>query len=377
MHLPVFIVSRLLAPVWYLHQQPLLLRAPQEPVPVRDPDRDSCRTLILAKSHYHETLHEFPFSNLKEILEAVHMDLSSYSPFESQLILIRKLPTETTGARVNLWFIRAEASALIAARRPRLVLPETALASLGLPTGLYAARRFGGTLCFFVRPDSGVESLLTETSSREFGFFQRGLGRGAVDLNPAELPDYVDTLFHTLHHQPLSAFQPFFQLPAPITLLKNRSLRWGGAVILLILLVFAAGWVTLPLKRLQHLEAHNHRLDQTLGGLLEQQAELDRNYQIYTQLHGILTSYQPRIPFFNHLSEALPADVLISQLTISGSQVEIRGTADQASDVLRQLNTVPFFQSAAFSAPLRKDQRTQRDVFTITLEFVADLAPAN
>ena len=93
-------------------------------------DAGKTRLVVLGKHHYYETIRSFPFSNIKEIREAVIMDIPAYSPFDTPLFLMKKMDIPDGGCRVNLWFIHPSVVDWLNRLSPMILIPESGLLAL-------------------------------------------------------------------------------------------------------------------------------------------------------------------------------------------------------------------------------------------------------
>ncbi len=368
------VIAKLYSPILYLGKDLSVLYSDKEPKNVHESNISSCRTLILAKEYYHETLKVFPFSNSKDIQEAVKMDSMEYCPFEPRLIFMRRLRSETQETRVNLWFVRPSAAAVIEKYSPWLIVPETALAAMAMDPGLYQVPGNPKTLCFFIHTDKGVISIQGNNQSRDMEYFRKALGQTVQNLSFKSLPGFLPSLPGLLYSLSLSLLKPFFRFQAPREAVNDKFVRTGLISMAFIILLFLTAWMVLPVAALNNLKAENRILDQTLGGLLDKQAELDRMREKYTQMYQSMENYTPKLPLFNTLNRLLPGNALITRLKVSGNQVEISGSSERSSELLSSINKAPGFHGAGFTTPLRKDTKTGRDVFTIN--FLYDGKPS-
>jgi general secretion pathway protein L len=85
------------------------------------------------------------------------------------------------------------------------------------------------------------------------------------------------------------------------------------------------------------------------------------------KLHG-----RTVIAVLNAITELLPDDTWLSQMIIRGNKVEIQGYAPAAPALIRVIEDSPAFRNVSMTAQVRRDTRTDRDLFNITFDIVPD-----
>jgi len=337
----------------------------------------SSRVVILSKPAYFETVAEFPFDNVKEIKSAISMDMLSYAPFSTDLFLLRRIGRRDEKTRVNIWFIRPEFVQRLDQVSPWFVFPETALLQLN-------AQFFND---FFIIPHPegfllthidhrAVRSLLTQNDGPDLILFLRSIGKdfGNTERFRFENFDlYLSCLWEAIQNASLSDMLPFLKLALSVhsSQADNRIVRWGAIAMGLIAIVYTGIWVGMPLYANRQLLHENETVSAGLADIIDKQARLDKTIEQINVMDQVVKDYAPRLILLNLLYDVLPSDTILTQLTVAGGQVEIRGSAQQASAVLSSLTAAPGIEHAQFSAPLRKDTKTSRDLFTVSFGFTS------
>jgi len=105
-------------------------------------------------------------------------------------------------------------------------------------------------------------------------------------------------------------------------------------------------------------------------------AAVQKQIEIARQEESMLTERRRREPTISDtlfvLTHLLPDDAWLSDLRISGAEVQLLGVAASASDLIGLLDRSQRFTDASFRASLTRDQRLNRERFNIG----ARIAPA-
>lgn len=334
------------------------------------------RLLVLAKETYFEKVQRFPFAGPGEIASAVRLDPGAYCPFSTDLFFFKRLKHPGGETDVNLWFVRPRAARLVTGElqpRPWVLVPETALLAGAAPgrERLYVVRRSCGWLLAYVDRNGLVRSTAAENDREDPAAFRRSLGREALAAPLVRFDDpedYERHLGRVVSDLPLTALRAFSAGWAPDPA-RIASLKIPAVSVAVILALYGFGRLSLPLVLERHWKRENARLEETLSGVLELQAQLERTRRLYRTLAQPLSEYAPRLSLLTTLMHALPEGTRISELRVAGRTVELNGSAPKASDALARLAAVSSFQQASFNGPLRKDPKTGRDVFSLTFLY--------
>ena len=85
------------------------------------------RLIVLGKNHYFETLKTFSFSGIKDIRSAIRTDIHAYSPFDTDIFLIRKIGETDERTSVNLWFVNKAIHESLQALSPLFIISQVRL----------------------------------------------------------------------------------------------------------------------------------------------------------------------------------------------------------------------------------------------------------
>ena len=331
------------------------------------------RLVILGKQAYFEMIAEFPFGNVKEIEAAIAMDPETYAPFQTPLFFIRKIIRHDDKTLVNIWFVRPEIVALIDRMSPWLIFPETVLWCLGAypGNGLHIVKMPAGYL-FVHFLDGAIRSTSAENDDTDLIAFLRSIGREASPAD-AVRTDHFETYLQYLRDAvpeiPLSELRPFFKFRLRASDFDMRSLKRSFALIGITIVLYLAGWVGMPIYFKQRLIVENETISAVLNDILERQAGTDALLNDVKQLTLAIKGYTPRTMLLNMLYKNLPTDTIITNMTIAGSKIELRGSAGQASQVLSSLSMDPGVEHPQFTMPMRKDYKTGRELFVLSFDF--------
>jgi|GEM_PF-1211968 len=331
------------------------------------------RLVILSKHTYFETIGEFPFGNPKEIRAAITMDTASYTPFSTRLFFLRRIGRRDDKTLVNLWFVRPDIVLELDRIAPWLIFPETALWCLGVQAvnGLHIISQPGGYLLVHLQ-DGVIRSTLAENDDTDLTVFRRSIGKDVSqkeDIRMGVFETYLSRLRDAAPTVSLSDMALFFSPRFSAAQIDMRLLKWCLASLGLIAVLYIGAWTGMPVYFKQQLIKENETVSASLGDILDKQARTDESVNEINLLTQALKGYTPRMTLLNLLYTILPTDTVITHLTIAGNRVEVRGSSDQASMVLTSLAAGQGVEQAQFSAPLRKDSTTGRELFVLSFGF--------
>jgi general secretion pathway protein L len=175
----------------------------------------------------------------------------------------------------------------------------------------------------------------------------------------------------------LSAAHGINLLPvAPVRASRTEAIVAAVLAIAAVGLLFAA--VAIPLERKR---AHATRLADAVTALRKEamageklSAEIER---LGTRNRFIANRKQmgpSALAVVKDLTELLPDDTWLSNMTLVGDQVSIQGYADAASTLVELIESSPRFRNAALQSRLTRDRQTGLERFQITfnIELVGD-----
>lgn len=116
-------------------------------------------------------------------------------------------------------------------------------------------------------------------------------------------------------------------------------------------------------------------LDQRLRHAREQAAVVSRLQQQLDEgaelANFVVRRQQQRVPvvdLLQELTERLPDDTWVQQLSIRGADVELQGESEQATGLIELLEDSPYFESVTFRAPLTKARGATAERFSVVMQ---------
>ena len=147
-------------------------------------------------------------------------------------------------------------------------------------------------------------------------------------------------------------------------------LNIGLALILLILTAISVG---LPLHHLRQESARlASELEQTKA-LAEETRRLQQEIDVLAADTGFLVkkrlNRRAQVEALDHLSQLLPDDSWLSQMTIEGGEVKMTGQSAAATALIGLINASPWFRDPRFLAPVTQDLRAGRERFNMSFRI--------
>ena len=338
-------------------------------------DVGKTRMVVLGKNHYYETIRPFPFTNTKEIREAVIMDIPAYSPFDTSLFLMKKMDIPDGGCKVNLWFIHPDTVEWLNRLSPMIIIPESGLLALAKdsPQNLYhIQKQEKEALWVYVGKDLLTQSMEVCDGKMEQETFTRIIGGNAekyVVTEIADPQDYMEMLHGALMNISFNAILPFLFPIKTLTSFNPKNLKIGLSVAAVLFLIYMAVIVTLPYSAESALMKADKEITPQVASLMKNQLQVDALYARQNELIGILQKHIPKLPLLILLNDVLPENTIIFQLVAAGNTVELKGMTPKSTALLEALSTRPVIQNARYTAPIRQDQASSREVFTLSFIY--------
>jgi hypothetical protein len=335
---------------------------------------EKARVVVLNKEHYFETTRTFPFSNIKEIASAIKMDMGAFSPIKTSRFFLRKTGQTNEVTNVNLWFVTEAVAELLRTVRPLLIIPETALLSFLEPGSarIYSVHKDDETLFVHIEPDGTVRSTTSRGRASDLQSFRRMIGFGARECSASDIAgnDYLTLLPAMLEKVPLRTLVGFVNADFFPHAVNRRQLKRGLVVACCMVFLYMIAATLMPYLVAERLKEKDAALSNNLSGLMEKQALIESYSESQRELAKKINSYTYKVPLLNLLSEVLPQGTKITNLTISGNTVEMKGRVSRAADLLDGLAKVEEIEGAHFTSPLKKHQRSGKEVFALTFTHV-------
>ena len=330
--------------------------------------------VILGKKYYFETVRTFPFSTMRDIRDAVMMDISTYAPFETQLMLLRKRDLPDGGCRVNLWFVHPDAMAHLRRLSTVFVMPESALLSLTPDSKetMYHLSHSEWDTWIGIGSDHLSQSVFAARGQINHEKMVRILGGNAGAFTVFDMSDiqsYVALLHASLRRLPVTSLMPFVIFEKSAVRMNAQQIKWGiaGAAGLLMLYMGISAYIPYHVK--SGFIAEEKQLTGQINTLIEKQRQVDQYEKKRNELVENMRSYTPKLPLLLMLNAILPEKTTIQELTMARNVVEIKGLTPKTTDFLDILSRRPEIQNARFTASVREEKGTSLEVFSLGFNY--------
>lgn len=336
---------------------------------------EKTRVVVIGKSLYFEAEKTFPFSSLKDIRSAIKTDITSFSPFETDIFIVRKISDTGERSRVNLWFIDKKIIKTLQALKPLLIIPETALLSFlnGDESRIYTIKKSDTeNLLVYIGRDRSVKSITSLRGNPDIKHFQRSVGGDARDCQVkdfSKIEEYFGLFQAAFNAVPVNSIVAFRSYDFFTDNLKKNYIGKGLATAAVLFFIYMGLSVLMPYYAEKKLLGEDKELSQKLSGLLEKQEMVEIFHNRQKALAEKIDSYTFKIPLLNLLNTVLPEKVTIRRFTVSGNLVEMRGTAPKATLLLSALAQDNRVKNAQFTSPIREDKKTGMEVFVLTFIY--------
>lgn len=333
------------------------------------------RLIVIGKKYYFETLKTFPFSSIKEIRSAIEMDIATFSPFNTDRFIVRKMKETDEGAKVNLWFIDNKITGTLQTLSPFIFIPETALLSFlgeGFPRIYIIHHKYEEILLVYIGADGAVRSMTARLNKVDLEGFRRSIGAEATDCQARDIEGidkYLALFPDILNSMPLKSLLRFVNPDSFSLRVKKKYLKTGLATAAGLFFLYICSSALLPYFVHKRLQEEDKTLSMNLSGLLNKQEMVETYHNRQKELAERVNSYTYKLPLINLLNTILPEETAIRQFTVSGNVVEIRGTVPKASELLSALSQGKGIKNVRFTSPLRQDKKTGMEIFTLTFIF--------
>ena len=338
-------------------------------------DAGKAHIVVLGKHHYYEKIHSFPFANIKEVREAVTMDISAYSPFDTPLFFMKKMDIPDGGCRVNLWFINPDAVEWVNRLSPLILVPESgllALAKNSQETLYHIQKKENEALWVYVGKDLLTQSMNFFDGQMEQETFIRIIGGNPENhavSKIADMQDYLETLHRVMMSMSFSAALPFLFPIKTLGRFNPKNLKIGLSIAAGLFLLYGAATATLLYSIESGLMKADKEIMPQVTSLMKDQQQVEALFAWQNELSGILRKHIPKLPLLILLNDVLPENTTIFQLVTAGNTVEIKGMTPKSTALLEALSARPVIQNARYTAPIRQDQASSMEVFTLSFIY--------
>lgn len=315
---------------------------------------------IVPRSCYAEFRRNYPVLDKKDLTAVLQQDYPKNA--------IHLISAAEHNHRVVSTFVFDEAF-LASLNRPQYLLPESLVLAAAAPKEQISIEVQADRSWFIYADGAKVVSQLPNALVPNAQMFR--LAQGVPDeveqfkLQQQELPDaYVQGMMRL----GLTAMLPFFYLATA----KHKLPDWRPFAVATTLVLFVhmamSSWFVAwqSAERDTQIAELGPKMTELLAAQQEQQL---LNGQI-SALHLQLANTVVVFPLWEITRHLLDAGVILHSLDQQGTQLELRGLAQKATDVLVLLQQMPEVTDAAFIAPTRRTD--EKEQFHIRLTFAAE-----
>ena len=347
-----------------------------------------CFVVVLGKDTYYETVKSFPITSVQDIKEAVRMEGCETCPFPYGQVFVRAVKQSENQSLVNLWYIKERTMSRIERLKPYILIPETALfgymQALSFPQQAPEAEREAETgKIVVVHKDASLLFSFVDENQLAFSY-QSGLRdidearerfRKMVGYRAGKSPEtsfafpepYLEAIYHAFWRQGLKGL-PAFQYHNPfraINLQKTVFIR-GAAVALSLILLYSGIFSLILYRTKDRLEEAYAQKKAASVQYTRMEEEIRAKAGTYREVRQKIQDYRSKVAFYNLLNDTLPDGTIVASVNVMDRDVEIRGIAPRASDVLAAFNAAPGFESSRFVSGVSKaGQQENQESFGI------------
>ena len=153
---------------------------------------------------------------------------------------------------------------------------------------------------------------------------------------------------------------------------SEKTFSGINAVLFGLLLISAAAWgISYPVKdeiRLRQLQKENHKLAPAVEALRREETELQRARKEASFFADFDQRKGEVLRVLDELSKTVPTNAYLSNLRYRGGNLEIQGSAENASALIPLLERSPLFENVGFNAPSNRG-RDNRETFSLKAEI--------
>ena len=149
-------------------------------------------------------------------------------------------------------------------------------------------------------------------------------------------------------------------------------MTYVNAVLAVIVALAAIGWaLTYPIKeelRLRQLEKENQKLQPIVEALRKQEEQLKRirtEQAFFSQLDQRKGEV---LRILDELSKIVPTNAYLTNLRYRNGNLELQGSAENASSLIPLLERSPVFENVGFNAPSNRG-RDNRETFSLKADL--------
>jgi len=141
-----------------------------------------------------------------------------------------------------------------------------------------------------------------------------------------------------------------------------------NAVLMGLLLICAVAWgASYPTKdeiRLRQVQRENKKLEVAVEALRREEGQLERARKAASFLADFDQRKGDVLRILDELSKTVPTNAYLSNLRYRSGNLEIQGSAENASGLIPVLERSPLFENVGFNAPSNRG-RDNRETFSL------------
>lgn len=204
---------------------------------------------------------------------------------------------------------------------------------------------------------------------------QRLAGRGSI-AHPHVLPAFGAALRGLRE----ASFTVNFLRQPGVVEGGGKMLSGINAALLSLLLIAAVAWgVSYPVKdeiRLRQVQRENKKLEVAVEALRREEAQLEKTRKEASFLADFDQRKGDVLRILDELSKTVPTNAYLSNLRYRSGNLEIQGSAENASGLIPVLERSPLFENVGFNAPSNRG-RDNRETFSLKADVEKPKAKAS
>ena len=312
--------------------------------------------LIVARQHYQESVESYPIDNIKELKKVLAL---KYNAQPNTKYLLSH--TENEQSKVNVWQFSSNIPSAL------FTLPETLLLAHQIKHNELLTVKDKQNENLYVSNFNGlVYSSTTSSLVKNSIIFALSAGIAPESehvINRDALPAVFSFPFT---HFPLSHLAHFTK---PIkSMLPSSMLKWIFVPIVSIFLLNMLGVSAYVSYKEHSLESEMAQYSDKFSTMLNNQQQMDENYQRYTSISQFFNDQPSHLPLLMLLPDLFPK-ARFSNIRFDKGRYVLRGLAPNALNILTFMNNHPEIDDAKFDFPINKGGK--QEFFVISFKSVS------
>ncbi|XQW85904.1 hypothetical protein ACOYR1_03945 [Thalassotalea piscium] len=311
--------------------------------------------VVVARHHYQESIEQYPIENPKELNKILVLKYP-----DKVHTKYRVCNSENNQSQVNVWhFDHCVPPAMF-------TLPETLLFAQRVKANeLLTVNDSDAKSLYISRFGNAVNSAVQSTLIKDATIFALSAGISADEVKAVEKTELLADIVFPFSKLPLSIL-PSFAKPAE-KLFSVNQVKWAllpVAALFIINLVITSLYIK---YKQSDLETSMEQYNQQFSEMLNNQQEMERNYQRYDALKQFFSTQKKHLPFLIAMSDVFPK-IQLSNIRVDDGRYIIRGYTTNALNLLTVMNNHEMIDDAKFDFPVRKGAK--REFFVISFKHI-------